>query len=97
MNQAATESVHVIISGRVQGVGYRVWTRSQARQKGLKGWVRNRADGTVEAVFAGDSAQIKAMLEACYDGPLASRVKTITSQPWQGEIPSDFEQRPTAD
>ncbi len=46
------KTIRVIISGRVQGVGYRAWTVAMAGDSGLKGWVRNRSDGTVEAVFA---------------------------------------------
>ena len=68
---------HVIISGRVQGVWFRGWTMQQASSLGLTGWVRNRRDGTVEAIFQGDAADIDAMLNACWQGPPAASVDDI--------------------
>ena len=68
---------HVIISGRVQGVWFRGWTQKQASSLGLTGWVRNRRDGTVEAIFQGDAADIDAMLNACWQGPPAASVADI--------------------
>ncbi len=67
-------AVRVTITGRVQGVWYRGWTVEQAGLRGLDGWVRNRADGAVEAVFAGDPADVDAMLDACWKGPPAAKV-----------------------
>jgi len=67
----------VVIRGRVQGVGYRAWTEYTALEIGLKGWVRNRADGTVEALFAGPSAVVASMLDACRQGPPGARVGAI--------------------
>src|SRR4051794_23846254 len=67
----------VVIHGRVQGVGYRMWTEDTARERGISGWVRNRRDGTVEAVFAGPAETVEAMLEACRRGPPGTRVDTI--------------------
>ena len=55
---------HLIISGRVQGMGYRDWLRFEAEARGLSGWVRNRQDGTVEAVFAGSAEQVAGMARA---------------------------------
>ncbi len=72
---------HAIISGRVQGVWYRAWTQKAARKIGLKGWVRNRTDGTVEAVFCGTDAQIQEILNACHKGPPLARVTTINHTP----------------
>jgi len=86
------ESVRVVISGRVQGVGYRAWTVATARRLGITGWVRNRADGTVEAVFSGDTA---AMLEACKKGPLMSRVEKIESYRWDEIVEDGFTARET--
>ena len=60
---------HVLIRGRVQGVGYRAWTERTACERGLGGWVRNRRDGAVEAVFMGETAAVDAMLAACRAGP----------------------------
>ena len=68
---------HVIISGRVQGVWFRGWTKQQASSLGLTGWVRNRRDGTVEAIFQGDAADIDAMINACWQGPPAASVADI--------------------
>ena len=67
----------VVISGRVQGVGYRAWTEYTAIELGLEGWVRNRRDGTVEALFAGPHEAVEAMLEACRQGPPGARVEAI--------------------
>lgn len=58
-------TAHVRIEGRVQGVGYRRWTQRTAREFGLRGWVRNRRDGSVEAVFQGPDAIVAAMIAAC--------------------------------
>lgn len=74
---SAEAAIHVIITGRVQGVGYRAWTVEQAQSRGLNGWVRNRRDGTVEAVFSGDADMLDAMLQACTDGPPLAQVVDI--------------------
>jgi acylphosphatase len=66
-----------IIRGRVQGVGYRDWTRHVARDRGLEGWVRNRKDGSVEALFAGTPDAISSMIVACRKGPPNARVEWI--------------------
>jgi acylphosphatase len=68
---------HVVIHGRVQGVGYRVFTEYAALDRGLSGWVRNRRDGAVEAVFAGPSEAVAAVIEACRRGPPGARVDAI--------------------
>ncbi len=68
---------HVTISGRVQGVGYRAWTFDEARSRGIKGWVRNRRSGSVEAVFAGDKSAIEAIIAACRIGPSMARVDSL--------------------
>ena len=73
----AETTSHVIISGRVQGVWFRGWTKQQASSLGLTGWVRNRRDGTVEAIFQGDANDIDAMLNACWQGPPAASVADI--------------------
>lgn len=74
---SAERSFHLIIRGRVQGVGYRAWAQAMARRHGLSGWVRNRVDGTVEAVIAGPEDAVAAMIEACREGPPAARVDAI--------------------
>ncbi|UFX42404.1 acylphosphatase [Bradyrhizobium sp. 41S5] len=68
---------HVTISGRVQGVGYRAWVDEQANSRGLEGWVRNRRDGSVEAVFAGPEAVVADMIAACWRGPSSALVDSV--------------------
>jgi acylphosphatase len=67
----------VIIRGRVQGVGFRYWTRRTATVRGLEGWVRNRRDGSVEAVFAGGENAVDDMIELCRRGPDAAWVEGV--------------------
>ncbi len=73
----ANQVLHVIIHGRVQGVGFRAWTQHQAQLHGLSGWVRNRRDGTVEAVFSGPDDLVQTMLKACEQGPQGSVVERV--------------------
>jgi acylphosphatase len=68
---------HVLIHGRVQGVGFRAWIHHQAELRGLKGWVRNRYDGSVEAVFSGPGEMVEVMLKACHQGPASSLVQLV--------------------
>jgi acylphosphatase len=68
---------HVIVRGRVQGVGYRASTEDLAERLGLEGWVRNRRDGTVEAVFAGSDQAVTAAIEACRQGPRGAVVDAL--------------------
>jgi acylphosphatase len=65
------------IQGRVQGVGYRDWLLREAVRLNLTGWVRNRADGSVEAVVAGEEPAVMALLTACRRGPRLARVDAI--------------------
>jgi acylphosphatase len=67
----------VVIRGRVQRVGYRAWVEHTALQRGLEGWVRNRPDGTVEAVFAGPASVVEGMIEACRRGPPGAQVDAL--------------------
>ena len=69
--------VHVVIRGRVQGVGYRAWAEYEARERGIAGWVRNRRDGSVEALFAGAEGDVAAMIEACRHGPPGARTDAV--------------------
>lgn len=73
----SNRTLHVMIRGRVQGVGYRAWTHHQAQLHGLRGWVRNRRDGAVEAVFSGPGTLVDAMLKACEQGPRGATVERI--------------------
>jgi acylphosphatase len=68
---------HAIFRGRVQGVGFRVFVEDKAVRKRLEGWVRNRRDGTVEAIFAGAAEAIEAVIETCRKGPPGSRVDAV--------------------
>jgi acylphosphatase len=68
---------HVVVRGRVQGVGYRMWTEDLAERLGLEGWVRNRRNGNVEAVFAGPEQAVAAAIEACRTGPRGARVEAV--------------------
>ncbi|WP_132254495.1 acylphosphatase [Methylobacterium segetis] len=89
-----TRTVDVVISGRVQGVGFRVWTQHQAQLHGLTGHVRNRDDGAVAATFSGPAEAVGAMLKACEAGPRGARVDSVevTERPGSGTFP-DFEIR----
>jgi acylphosphatase len=68
---------HVVVRGRVQGVGYRAFTEYTALDRGLEGWVRNRRDGAVEAVFAGPIEAVAAVIVSCRRGPPGARVDAI--------------------
>jgi acylphosphatase len=65
---------HVSVRGRVQGVGFRAFVEHHARQCNIEGWVRNRRDGSVEAVFAGPRTSVEGMIRACGVGPLSAKV-----------------------
>jgi len=72
-----TTSVRVVVAGRVQGVWYRAWTAKTAKSLGLAGWVRNRRDGTVEAVLSGSAEAVEAMLAALWEGPPLAEVTAV--------------------
>lgn len=69
MNEELRSVRRVVVRGRVQGVGYRAWAEYAAGKRGLEGWVRNRRDGAVEAVFAGPARIVGEMVEECRRGP----------------------------
>jgi len=73
----ATIRRRALISGRVQGVAFRAYTRQAARNIGVVGWVQNLPDGRVEAVFEGTPEQVQAMIDWCHHGPPASRVEKV--------------------
>jgi acylphosphatase len=68
---------HVLVTGRVQGVSFRAWTQKQAQAAGVSGWVRNRADGSVEAVLSGPSDAVEALIAALHHGPPAAKVVDV--------------------
>jgi acylphosphatase len=74
----ARKILRLKITGRVQGVGFRAFVVDEAETRGLGGWVRNRADHSVEAVVSGDSDNVEHMIEACRRGPRGSRVENLT-------------------
>jgi acylphosphatase len=69
--------VRVTIGGRVQGVGYRAWTEREALARGINGWVRNRLNGDVEALFAGPRDAVEALCAACWCGPSLAMVESV--------------------
>lgn len=91
------KAVRLVITGRVQAVGYRDWTIGTARNLGLNGWVRNRTDRSVEALIAGEDTAVNAMIEACERGPSQARVDKVDVQPADlAFVPDGFTQLPTA-
>ncbi|CAN7583525.1 acylphosphatase [Bradyrhizobium sp. LjRoot220] len=71
---------HVTVSGRVQGVGYRAWVADEASACNLEGWVRNCRDGSVEALFAGPTDVVAAMIASCRRGPPVARVAAVQEE-----------------
>jgi acylphosphatase len=69
--------VHIVISGLVQGVFFRHYTRKYAIQYDLTGWVKNRTDGKVEAIFEGDAHQVELMIDWCRSGPPSARISEV--------------------
>ena len=82
-------ALHVRIRGTVQGVFFRRWVVDETTRRDLRGWVRNRADGSVEAVFFGELNAVRAMAKACHQGPPRARVEKVI------QIPGEY--RPTED
>ncbi|RMF12572.1 MAG: acylphosphatase [Alphaproteobacteria bacterium] len=95
MNEDSLKAVRLRISGQVQGVWFRAWTVEQARALGLDGWVRNRRDGTVEVLAAGDPDAIRRLISLCHDGPPAARVDQVEVEAAKGVTPHGFDQKPT--
>ncbi|MEX2617640.1 MAG: acylphosphatase [Alphaproteobacteria bacterium] len=90
-------AVRVIIKGRVQGVGYRAWTAREAQSRGLDGWVRNRRDGTVEALFAGGADAVRHMVSACRNGPSFAQVTGLAEHPAEDPATRGFRTLPTTE
>jgi acylphosphatase len=89
------KTVTVKVEGRVQGVFYRAWTEETARRLGLDGWVRNRRDGSVEAVFSGPESQVDEMLRRCADGPPDAQVTDVVVTAEGGTPAPGFKVLPT--
>ncbi len=88
-------AVRLRIHGRVQGVWFRAWTAEAARALKLRGWVRNRCDGSVEAVFAGPEPAVEAMVVQCHDGPPPARVDHVERQSVAEVVADGFDYKPT--
>lgn len=78
------KQVHVLISGFVQGIGFRHFVRNKASELGISGWVRNLPDGRVEALFQGSKEKIEEMIGLCKKGPLLAEVEDVVVE-WQEE------------
>ncbi|WP_455364911.1 acylphosphatase [[Eubacterium] cellulosolvens] len=87
----ASIRIHVYVKGRVQGVFFRYETSRVAKENNVKGWVRNRFDGSVEAVFEGEKGDVEKVVVYCRRGPPGADVRDIqvVEEPWQGEF-KDF-------
>jgi acylphosphatase len=92
----ATRSVHLTITGLVQGVGYRAWLADTARVHGLAGWTRNRRDGSVEAVLSGSDETVNAVIDACHQGPQSAAVAAVQVTPTDAPPATSFDIHPTA-
>ncbi|XP_050228194.1 uncharacterized protein LOC126677557 [Mercurialis annua] len=92
---SSTKTVRVLIKGRVQGVFYRNWTIENANQLGLNGWVRNRRDGSVEALFSGDSDKVQEMEQRCRLGPPDAMVTGLQVFPSHDDPGTGFHRKST--
>ena len=89
-----SKTSHLIIRGRVQGVGFRAYLRREAQRHNVVGWVRNRSDGSVEAVIQGTPEAIQAVVDWAHRGPPSARVTDVHVTDGEGLF-TRFEQRPT--
>lgn len=94
MSDRTSEAKRLVIEGRVQGVGFRASMAREATRLGVVGWVRNRLDGSVEAVIAGDASAIAELLAWAQRGPPAACVTHVDVEQASGNY-TGFEQRPT--
>jgi acylphosphatase len=89
------KSVRLLITGRVQGVGYRMWAERTALALGIRGWVRNRSDGSVALLAIGENEAVAELIAACRDGPRAATVADIAVSDAEDDGSSGFSARPT--
>jgi acylphosphatase len=87
--------VRLRIEGRVQGVGFRWWVVREATRLALDGWVRNRADGSVEALAMGEESDLRKLAALCRTGPAGAAVRSVAADPAEDDGSRGFEQRPT--
>jgi acylphosphatase len=88
-------SARLRITGRVQGVGYRAWALQVASRLGLRGWVRNRTDGSVEALVIGEDDAAARIIEACHQGPFGARVSDVAISDAEDDGSAGFTAKPT--
>jgi acylphosphatase len=91
-----SDAVRLSITGRVQGVGYRAWLEGEALAHGLRGWVRNRRDGSVEALLIGAQQDVAKLVEACRLGPRLAAVANVAATPGHDDGSVGFRALPTA-
>ena len=91
-----TRTLLLRISGSVQGVGYRAWAEERARALKLSGWVRNRRDGSVEALVSGEPEAVEQMMGLCWQGPRAAEVERVESELAAAPMQIGFRTLPTA-
>jgi acylphosphatase len=89
------DALRLVIHGRVQGVGFRAFVVRQATRLGVRGWVRNRRDGTVEALLIGEPGALAAAETACRRGPTLAAVHEVEQHPADDDGRTDFRERPT--
>ncbi|MEW5686809.1 MAG: acylphosphatase [Pseudomonadota bacterium] len=88
-------ALRIRVQGRVQGVGFRWWVTTQARALDLQGWVRNRSDGSVEALVMGGGRAIAKLVESCHRGPTGALVRSVETEPAEDDGSQGFEQKAT--
>jgi acylphosphatase len=88
-------AIRLSIAGRVQGVGFRAFVTHQAQRQSLRGWVRNRHDGSVEALLIGEADVVGAVIDVCRRGPPSARVDHVEQLPAQDDGTPDFTERST--
>ena len=88
-------AIRLVISGRVQGVGFRAFVERQAHKRGVRGWVRNRRDGSVELLVTGSEEALAALIEACREGPSAAVVTGVKVERGEHDGSAGFSSRPT--
>ena len=90
MSSETNHTLHVIATGRVQGVGFRYWVQRAARELRISGWVRNCPDGSVEGVIQGPKEDLRALLDVFREGPPHSTVTEVKTGPGEYDGPADF-------
>ncbi|MGK7953998.1 MAG: acylphosphatase [Crocosphaera sp.] len=95
MTNSNSIAVRVFITGKVQGVGYRYSTVQEAQRLGIRGWVRNRLDGRVEAIFEGTEPLIEQMVQWCHQGPTSAKVTDVTVETVESQLYEGFEVQKT--